>query len=567
MRGLAATVASTALTTFALAPAAGAQQTLLYDFAGDSAGEHLGFAVAGGGDFNADGYDDLIVGSQSDDDAATDAGSARVLSGRTGEELLRLDGDNEGDELGRGVDFVGDLDGDGYDEIIVSAPKADTLHQKDRGLARVYSGIDGTLFLEWIGAGANDRLGISARGAGDVDLDGVPDVIVGAFLSDAAALDAGEAFVFSGVDGAAIHSFSGVGMGDYFGFACDGAGDVNADGYADVIVGSHHTSTIGVFNGRARVFSGFDGATLYDVFGSIDGDRLGFSVSGVGDVDDDGHDDFAYGILRDDTIAVDAGSVVVRSGLDGSILHQWYGSAPFDEFGYAVSDGGDLDGDGHADVLVGATLEDSAGVDAGTVYLLSGGNGSTLDTFHGTAGDELGFSVAFAGDVNADGVTDCIAGAWHEDSAAGSNVGSAVVLSAAPLQLTASTHLAPLAAGETIEFSIAADPALAGNPYLLLGSGSGTTPGFALDGHVVPLNLPDVYFNFTVANANSPVLSNTFGIVGVDGTATAFFVLPPGTNPGLAGFQVDHAFLVFDVLTLFGQVAETSNSVPFTFVP
>ncbi|MHC4922419.1 MAG: hypothetical protein ACYTKC_22915, partial [Planctomycetota bacterium] len=140
-----------------------------------------------------------------------------------------------------------------------------------------------------------DRFGISVSGAGDVNGDGHADLIVGANGDDNNGSSSGSARVLSGKDGKILHTFNGDSAGDQFGVSVSGAGDVNRDGYADVIVGAYRDGNNDTNSGSARVLSGKDGKILYTYDGDFYGDYFGWSVSGAGDVDRDGHADLIVG--------------------------------------------------------------------------------------------------------------------------------------------------------------------------------------------------------------------------------------------------------------------------------
>ena len=255
-----------------------------------------------------------------------------------------------------------------------------------------------------------DRFGWSVSGAGDIDGDGKADLVIGIPFPDDYR---GTVRVVSGSDGSVLYNFDGDNAQDRFGLSVSGAGDVDGDGRADLIVGAPATR---FRSGSARVLSGSDGSVLYNFDGDSEGDQFGNSVSGVGDVNGDGRADLIVG-AADDRIAH------VFSGSDGSVLHTFTG-AP--SFGGAVSGAGDVNGDGASDLIVGAELDSPNGTWSGSARVLSGSDGSVIFNFDGDGGsDFFGGAVSGVGDVNRDGAPDLIVGA----TGVGNFTGSARVLS------------------------------------------------------------------------------------------------------------------------------------------
>ena len=396
-------------------------------FNGNSGSEYFGISVSGAGDVNGDGYADLIVGAHGDDPNGSLSGSARVFSGLNGSILYTFNGDGAGDQFGKAVSGAGDVNGDGYADLIVGAFLDDNAvisgAPGDSGSARVFSGVDGSILYTFNGDVRYDHLGRSVSGAGDVNGDGYADLIVGA---DGFGTNGGSR-VFSGADGSILYTFSGDGSADFFGISVSGAGDVNGDGYADLIVGAHGDDPNGSLSGSARVFSGLNGSILYTFNGDGAGDQFGKAVSGAGDVNGDGYADLIVGAHLDNNNGFSSGSARVFSGVDGSILYTFNGDGAGDEFGKSVSAAGDVNGDGHTDLIVGADFDDNNGNGSGSARVFSGVDGSILYTFNGdSAYDAFGKSVSGAGDVNGDGSADLIVGANGDDNN-GSLSGSARV--------------------------------------------------------------------------------------------------------------------------------------------
>ena len=182
-----------------------------------------------------------------------------------------------------------------------------------------------------------------------------------------------------------IYTFTGEGGGDLFGWSVASAGDVNKDGFDDLIVGAVINDASGFQAGRAYVYSGLNGDTLYVFTGEAAGDRFGHSVASAGDVNNDGFDDLIVGAYLNDAGGSDAGRAYVFSGQTGDTLYTFAGEAAEDRFGYSVASAGDVDNDGFDDLIVGAIWNDAGGKDFGRAYVFSGKTGETLHVFNGEA--------------------------------------------------------------------------------------------------------------------------------------------------------------------------------------
>jgi hypothetical protein len=405
-----------------------AQCPPVYIFTGETAGDQFGRPVSGAGDVNCDGYADVIVGAYYNAAGGTDAGRAYVYSGQTGALLHTFTGEAAGDFFGVSVSGAGDVDDDGYADLIVGAHCNDA-GGTDAGRAYVYSGQTGGLLHIFTGEAADNYFGISVSGAGDVNNDGHADLIVGAHAYGAAVNSAGRAYVYSGQTGALLHIFTGEAAGDSFGGFVSGAGDVDNDGHDDLIIGAHQNSAGGFVAGRAYVYSGQTGMLLHTFTGEDIFDQLGLSVCGAGDIDQDGYADLMVGSYEGGN---GIGHAYVFSGQTGTPLHIFTGELAGDEFGWSVSGTGDVDGDGFGDLIVGAPRNSEGWLDTGRAYVYSGQTGEVLYTFVGAAAyDYFGKSVSGAGDVDNDGYADLIVGAYRND-AGGYNAGRAYVFSCPP---------------------------------------------------------------------------------------------------------------------------------------
>jgi predicted outer membrane repeat protein len=392
---------------------------------GGGPGESVGIAVAAVGDVNGDAIDDYVVGAPK---FGADRGKVYVYDGATGAQLWARIGQADGDEFGRAVAGAGDLDMDGRPEVIVGAPYNDNGGGNNAGRVYVYDGQTGGLIISRLGAAAGDRFGWSLAGGVDVDDDGVSDVIVGAPHNDDNGNLSGEVTVYSGADASVIMRFNGVAAGDRLGWAVAALGDVDGDAHGDFAMSAPwNDHAAGNAAGRVYIVAGATGQVRHEVLGEAQGDRLGWSIAALGRVNGDAFDDLAIGAPYHDRVGgADAGRVYVVSGATGATLFS-RSDQPGSSFGIAVAAAGDANCDGAADVVVGGHRRDnSRGADAGRVRVISGADGSTLDYFDGlVAGDKLGRSVASLGDTDADGMVELLAGT---PGAGSSGEGAAYIL-------------------------------------------------------------------------------------------------------------------------------------------
>ncbi|MCU0725229.1 MAG: integrin alpha [Planctomycetes bacterium] len=384
-------------------------------FNGSATDEALGWFVAPAGDVDADGSPDVIA-------SARGAEHVKVYSGADGSVLYTRTGASSGDAFGFVVAGAGDVNGDGHDDFIAGAYLG--------GYARVFSGKDGSILHALTGATNGDEFGYSVAGVGDLDGDGSDDVAVGAPLAtDGKGNQTGSVTVFSGADGSALLRLYGDAYLDRLGDAVSYAGDLDGDGTLDIAAGaSWGTSSDGnTFPGYVKLFSGVDGSTLYTWYGPSSDSLFGFSVSCAGDLDGDGADDVIIGAPLDEGAGMTENGSVWLVTAFGDMLGFAEGDADYDQFGYAVAGGGDLDGDGVADPIVGANLAyDSSQNVTGIVRAFSGAGGGEMWTIEGqNDGMRFGEALAYAGDTNGDGLADFVVGAPGNDVGTTTGAGSA----------------------------------------------------------------------------------------------------------------------------------------------
>ena len=330
----------------------------------------FGGAVSGAGDVNGDGYPDIIVGARREENGSgVQAGRVYVFSGADGMVMRVLDSPNPTTfgTFGASVSDIGDVNNDGYADVIVGAPG----EAGNKGRVYVISVPTGAILWDCTGNSVYETVGWAVSGAGDVNGDGRPDVMVGCHLGDPGGLDgAGEVYVYNVVSDQRLYALTSPNGEEtgYFGCSVSDAGDLDGDGRSDLLVGAKWEDP----GGKAYTFSGATAGLLH-VFSYPQPGNFGCSVSSLGDLDGDGRREIVIGASSVDTDSTNAGQAFVFSGASGDLLYPLESPNQGTEghFGTSVSDAGDVNNDGFDDVLVGAPEENPGGSprDAGRAYV------------------------------------------------------------------------------------------------------------------------------------------------------------------------------------------------------
>ena len=354
-------------------------------------------------------------------------------------------------QAGYAVASAGDINGDGYDDLIVGAHYYEN-GQTDEGAAFLYlgsaSGLSATPDIMIESDQAYAYFGISVASAGDVNGDGFDDIVIGAYLYDHGQTDEGAAFVYLGSVSGLIATPTALFEPDqafaHLGISVASTGDVNGDGYDDIIVGADSFDSGQTNEGAVFLYlgsaSGPDNAPDAMIESNQAFSFLGHAVAPAGDVNGDGYDDIIIGAYYYDNGETDEGVAFVHLGSPSGIDLTAAATLQVDQadayFGQTVAPAGDVNGDGYSDVIVGAPSYDDGQTNEGAAFVYRGSASGISETSIATltpdqASAYFGFSVASAGDINGDGFDDLLVGAYYYDNGQ-TNEGAAFVYHGSP---------------------------------------------------------------------------------------------------------------------------------------
>jgi hypothetical protein len=557
-------VLSTSVALLVLAPAVAAQQSaggdwqLLHALQAPGGGGPSSFSTAG--DLDADGYPDFLVGAPAESvGSLAEAGVVRAYSGTDGSVLLELPGTVAQEHRGHSVSGGMDLDGDGIPDFAVT--REDMSGSLATARVDTHSGADGTILWSrsWTAFPAIDP---QTRLLPDLDGDGRPEVVVMLpwWYGPSVSGNVGIGVVLSGVDGATLWVRRGEDHLDNLSAVC-ALDDLDGDGVPEVLFGARPMASTGTgTGGRAWLCSGADGALLARFYPDAGGEDFGWGLARIWDVDGDGKRDFAIGApgARIGT-EENTGSVRVYSSADGAILARIDGHVPGERFGTSILVPGDLDGDGHPDLVVGAPhwgplLSNPHG--PGTVYVVSGTDGFPVWGLRGSGEEQMGSWLEEAGDVDLDGRPDLLVGALEATEQVRVLGDFQAFLQAPVRELSASQTV-------SVDLQMGFPASEAGRNYAVLLSLRGPAVT-TLAGLRVPLGADSLLVACATGSA-PPALTGAYGTLDANGNATASLL---GGDPALAalvGRTLLVAAISYDTGPLAGRYVSVAR--PMVIVP
>ncbi|MGE5498488.1 MAG: FG-GAP-like repeat-containing protein, partial [Syntrophothermus sp.] len=398
---------------------------------------YFGQRLASAGDVNGDGFGDVIIGANSYDNGQTDEGKVYLYygtaSGLSATPAWTAEGNQESALFGHVVASAGDVNKDGYSDVIIAAPGYSN-GQSGEGRVFVYYGSASGLpaNANWTGESnlADAYYGNSAASAGDVNNDGYSDIIVGApyYSPSMFKPQTGRVYVYygsaSGLSGTASWTKDGATYYHMLGFSASSAGDVNKDGYSDIIVSAPGYGSGQTYEGITYLYlgksTGLSTTAAWNYESNRDTAGFGFCVAPAGDINNDGFADVIVGVPDYSNGQPGEGAAYIFYGQSSGLSSTptWFKESNIEKssFGYSVASAGDVNHDGFNDILIGSPNYANGNVVEGAAYLFYG----TASGLSATAGwiiesnqdsASLGYCVASGGDINKDGIKDILIGA------------------------------------------------------------------------------------------------------------------------------------------------------------
>ncbi|MGE0772865.1 MAG: FG-GAP-like repeat-containing protein [Cyclobacteriaceae bacterium] len=397
---------------------------IIHDWAGEKPNDQFGWIARNIGDVDGDGVFDVTASSPTNSDNANAGGKVYVYSGKSGNPLWSFAAEEANGQLGMSVESAGDVNNDGIPDVVASAPYANKVY--------VFSGNTGKIIHTWKGENPNGGFGRGVKGVGDVNKDGFGDVLIGepfqiwgAPIAGGQVTSPGNAYLYSGKDGSLLKQWKGKTIGDGFGTAVAGK---TSKGNSLLMIGSPSSG----FNngGQVFVYKGTDTNPFFVMEADSTGNSLGgMFLSVVGDVDGDQTPDLYASDWSNGALGRATGRVYVYSGATGKPLITLTGESQGDGFGIGIADAGDINKDGFDDLVIGAWQHASAAPSGGKVYVYSGKDSKLLRTVTcKVVGETFGFDATGIGDVNGDDIPDLLlTSAWS--AIKGVRSGRALVIS------------------------------------------------------------------------------------------------------------------------------------------